>query len=131
MKHRPPALAALTLALLLAPAVAAGPRVKADRVISGQVYFTNNSPERSDYAIELWTRDESRLLRRSRATRDGGFVLRRLRPAVYVFRIHGPAGCLLRYKVDTRRRREFDMTIVMDAACSNGNYLRDAVNRAN
>lgn len=125
-------LAALVLvASAPAPAAHAARRDRADRVIYGQVYYTNNSPERYDYPIELWTGDERRRLRRSKTMADGGFRLKGLRPAVYVFRIGGPAGCLLRYRVDTRRRKEFRMSIVMDAACSGGNYLRDAVNGIN
>ena len=127
-------LAALVLALALAPAAGAAERAKsnkADRVIQGQVYFTNNSPDVYDYPIELRTGDGRRRVLRTKTTADGGFRIRGLKPAVYIFHIDGPAGCLLRYRVDTRRRKEFRMTVVMDAACSGGNYIRDAINGIN
>lgn len=123
------ALLFITVLAPLAFAADRAARVRANRVISGQVYFTNNSPERSDYPIELWTGDQRRRLRRTRANRHGGFELRGLRPAVYIFHIHGPRDCLLRYRVDTRRLKVFDMTILMDAACWGGDGaagIRDA-----
>lgn len=104
-----------------------------DRVINGQVYFSNDSPDVYDYPIVLYTGDGRRRLFVTKTTADGGFRLRGLRPALYIFRIGGPRGCVLRYRVDTRRRKEFRMTIVMDAACSGAGdgKLRDAINGVN
>ena len=81
----------------------------------------------------LYTGDGRRRLVSTKTTADGGFRLAGLRPARYIFRIGGPRGCVLRYRVDTRRRKEFRMTIVMDAACSGAGdgTLRDAINGLN
>ena len=118
--------------LLTLPQVAVGHARPAgrDRTIYGQVYFSNNSPDVYDFPIVLYTGGGRRRLVSTKTTPDGGFRLRGLRPALYIFRIGGPRGCVLRYRVDTRRQKEFRMTIVMDAACSGAGdgTLRDAIN---
>ena len=126
----------IPLMLLLTLPQAALGRARAarrDRVIRGRVSFSNNSPDVYAFPIELYTGDGRRRLVSTKTTAEGGFRLAPLRPARYIFRLGGPRGCVLRYRVDTRRRKEFRMTIVMDAACSGAGdgQLRDALNGVN
>lgn len=114
------ALAALALALLPSPASAAAElarRDRGDRVINGQLYHTNDSPDVYNYPLELRTGDDRRRVLKTRTDARGGFSLKGLKPARYVVRVDGPRGCVLRYRVDTRRRKEFRMTILVDAGC--------------
>lgn len=113
-------LAALVLALSLSQAAVAADlagRDRGDRVISGQLYHTNDSPDVYNFPLELRTGDDRRRVLKTRTDARGGFSLKGLKPARYVVRVDAPRGCVLRYRVDTRRRKEFRMTILVDAGC--------------
>jgi hypothetical protein len=91
------------------------------RSVSGNVYFTNDTPrDRAEFPIELFTRDEKTLVASSRQGR-GDFKFEALRPGRYILRLTWTDRCTLRYAVDVRERSRSDVTVVMDAACSSNN----------
>ena len=93
-------------------------RKKADRTVSGIVYFTNNSPDDYTFLIELF---EGRAKRRVAAKwtegQNGNFEFKGLRPGVYYLQVSGPDICLLQYKVDASKGRPEHLQVFGDAGC--------------
>ena len=113
------------LCLLLAPGLCAGARAddragrrKADRTVSGIIYFTNNSPKDYTFLVELF---EGRARRRVAAKwtdgQGGDFEFKGLRPGVYYVQVSGPAICLLQYRVDASRKQPEHLQVFGDAGC--------------
>ena len=113
------------LCLLLATCLCGGARAddrtrrkRADRTVSGIVYFTNNSPEDYTFLIELF---EGRAKRRIAAKwtdgQSGDFKFKGLRPGVYYVQVSGPNICLLQYEVDATRGQPEHLRVFGDAGC--------------
>jgi hypothetical protein len=118
----------LLLVLLLTAATPdAAAQKPARRTLSGMIYFTNDTPpDKHTFPVELFTADRRRRVLAVRPNRHGGFELKGIRPGRYVLKLTWPrAGCELWYRADLRRESKTDVTVVMDAACSGGNYIRD------
>ena len=99
------------------PAAGSERRAKAGRVVSGTIYFTNDTPKDKSYFVELFA---GRAMRRLAAkwTHDSGyFEFKGLRPGVYYLQISGPNICLLQYKVDASKAQPEGLTILGDAGC--------------
>lgn len=110
------------------PAAAPAERRAAARVISGMIYFTNDTPpDKHTFPVELFTDDRRRRrVREGRPNRHGGFELKGIRPGRYLLKLTWPrTGCELWYRADLRRESKTDITIVMDAACSGGSRIRE------
>lgn len=95
---------------------------KADRTVSGIVYFTNNSPDDYAFLIELF---EGRAKKRRIAAQwtegqSGNFEFKHLRPGVYYVQVSGPDICLLQYKVDASKSQPEHLQVFGDAGC--GHY---------
>ena len=121
----------LLLVLLLTTPLAAAPAEKgARRTLSGIILFTNDTPpDKHTFPVELFTADRRRRVVASRPNRHGGFELKGIRPGRYILKLTWPrTGCELWYRVDLRRESKTEITIVMDAACSGGSYVRDLPN---
>jgi len=119
----------LLLVLLLTTHPPAAPAEKsARRTLSGIILFTNDTPpDKHTFPVELFTADRRRRrVTEVRPNRHGGFELKGIRPGRYLLKLTWPrTGCELWYKADLRRESKTDVTIVMDAACSGGSYVRD------
>lgn len=113
------------LCVLLASCLCGGARAddktgrgKADRTVSGIIYFTNNSPEDYTFLVELF---EGRAKRRVAAKwtdgQSGDFEFKGLRPGVYYVQVSGPDICLLQYKVDASRKQPDYLRVFGDAGC--------------
>jgi hypothetical protein len=113
------------LCLLLAAGLCGGARAddktarkRADRTVSGIVYFTNNSPEDYTFLVELF---EGRAKRRVAAKwtdgQSGGFEFKGLRPGVYYVQVSGPDICLLQYRVDASKGQPEHLQVFGDAGC--------------
>lgn len=91
------------------------------------IYFTNDTPpDKHTFPVELFTADRRRRVMAVRPNKHGGFELKGIRPGRYVLKLTWPrTGCELWYRADLRRESKTDVTVVMDAACSGGNYIRD------
>jgi hypothetical protein len=93
-------------------------RRKADRTVSGIIYFTNNSPEDYTFLVELF---EGRAKRRVAAKwtdgQSGNFEFKGLRPGVYYVQVSGPDICLLQYKVDASKKQPEHLRVFGDAGC--------------
>ena len=123
----------LLFVLLLAatPPTPAPAERRAGRTVSGMILFTNDTPpDKHTFPVELFTADRRRRrVREVRPNRHGGFELKGIRPGQYLLKLSWPrTGCELWYKADLRRESKTDVTIVMDAACSGGSYVRDLPN---
>ena len=119
----------LSILLLTAPLASDAPaQNRARRTLSGMIYFTNDTPpDKHTFPVELFTADRRRRrVKEVRPNRHGGFELKGIRPGQYLLKLTWPrTGCELWYKADLRRESKTDVTIVMDAACSGGSYVRD------
>ena len=93
-------------------------RRKADRTVSGIIYFTNNSPADYTFLVELF---EGRAKRRVAAKwtdgQGGDFEFKGLRPGVYYVQVSGPNICLLQYKVDASKGQPEHLQVFGDAGC--------------
>ena len=93
-------------------------RGKADRTVSGIVYFTNNSPDDYAFLVELF---EGRAKRRVAAKwtegQSGNFEFKGLRPGVYYLQVSGPDICLLQYRVDASKSQPEYLRVFGDAGC--------------
>jgi hypothetical protein len=117
----------LILLLNATPASDASAQGRARRALSGMIYFTNDTPsDKHTFPVELFTSDRRRRVAATRPNKHGGFELKGLRPGRYILKLTWPrAGCELWYRADLRRESRPNVTIVMDAACSGGSYVRD------
>ena len=116
------------LLLTTTPTTPAPAERRAGRSISGMIYFTNDTPsDMHTFPVELFTADRRRRrVREVRPNKHGGFELKGIRPGQYLLKLTWPrTGCELWYRADLRRESKTDVTIVMDAACSGGSYVRD------
>jgi hypothetical protein len=122
----------LSILLLTVPmSFDAAAQSRARRTLSGMIYFTNDTPpDKHTFPVELFTSDRRRRVAATRPNKHGGFELRGVRPGRYVLKLTWPrTGCELWYRADLRRESKIDITIVMDAACSGGSYVRDLPTR--
>jgi len=93
-------------------------RKKADRTVSGIVYFTNNSPEDYTFLIELFEgRSKRRVAAKWTDGQSGDFEFKGLRPGVYYVQVSGPNICLLQYRVDAARKQPERLQVFGDAGC--------------
>ena len=92
-------------------------RKKPDRVVSGMIYFTNNTPKDKNLLVELFAGRAKRRVAARWTERSGYFEFKGLRPGVYYLQISGKNICLLQYEVDVSEAQPEEMTILGDADC--------------
>ncbi|MFL6253957.1 MAG: hypothetical protein ACJ74T_02970 [Pyrinomonadaceae bacterium] len=93
-------------------------RKKADRTISGIVYFTNNSPDDYSFLVELFEgRAKRRVASKWTEGQSGNFEFKGLKSGVYYVQVSGPDICLLQYKVDASKSRPERLQVFGDAGC--------------
>jgi hypothetical protein len=110
----------LLIVSLLALFFPGGPTMKRDlRTLSGVIYFTNNTPRDMDtYPIELFTRDQRKLIASTKLNAQHNFSITDVAPGEYVLKITRPKVCTLRYRVDVRTESKTRIRVIMDAACA-------------
>jgi hypothetical protein len=92
---------------------------KGQRKISGIIYFTNNTPsEVEHFPVELFSRDQKRLIAATTPDRRHRFALRDLEPGKYLLKFNWPNHCVLWYRVNLTKQSREDVRIIMDAACA-------------
>jgi hypothetical protein len=87
------------------------------RVVTGAVYFTNNTPPERRYLFQLYTYEIGRVVAEQYRAGESGFRFENLAPGRYFLHVSGPYICNLWYEVDARRRQETELTILGDADC--------------
>ncbi len=122
MKHQTGReLAFLLAVLMLLPVVQAMAESKAQRTLSGIVYFTNNTPRDKDsFPVELFTHDRKRRIVAT-TLKDSRFVLTDLKPGKYALKLIWPNRCMLWYRVDLTKESITNARVIMDAACAHAN----------
>src|SRR5882757_9143700 len=108
---------------IIAFGVAPAPGVRTEeRTLSGIVYFTNNTPrDRNTFPVELYTRDQKRLVVAATLDAHGQFELGGVKPCKYLLKFTWPNRCTLRYRVDVRKASLIEIKVIMDAACAHEN----------
>jgi hypothetical protein len=111
----------IALSLLIACGASGGTvraQQKHSRVVSGRVYFTNNTPaDRASFPIELLSADGKRVI--SRTTQgEGEFSINDIKPGKYLLRFTGPSRCTLTYRADLSKVSRRDIRILMDVQCA-------------
>lgn len=99
-------------------APAAGKVRRETRKIEGIIYFTNNSVDKYDFLVELFSSRKRRVdaMRMKEPQRD--FVFDGLKPGIYYLQVSGsPRICLLQYKVDVRQTQPERLRVFGDADC--------------
>jgi hypothetical protein len=113
---------ALALLLLILPAVAVAEGVKETRRLSGNIYFTNNTPkDKSTYPIELYTTNRRKRVASTRPFDGHSFELNGIRAGKYLLKVTRPGKCVLWYRVDLRTVPKLQVRVIMDAACAHAN----------
>lgn len=110
----------MALAALPAPGDAVGR--KAQRALSGIIYFTNNSPDDvEEFPVELFTRDQKRRVATTRPNSKHRFALTDVSPGKYLLKLTWPNHCVLWYRVDLTKESLLNVRILMDVDCAHFN----------
>jgi hypothetical protein len=119
-------LTALILLVLL-PTKAASGVVKKTRILSGVIYFTNNTPRnKSSFPVELFTADQKKRVAAADSYDGHSFVFKALPPGRYLLKITWPGSCVLWYRVDLRAGSKTGVRVIMDLDCAHANgAIRD------
>lgn len=112
----------LSATLFVVPTAAGGAASKAQRTLSGIIYFTNNTPsDVEEFPVELYACDQKRRIASTKPNDRHRFELNGVKPGKYLLKLTWPNHCVLWYRVDLTKESLTNARVIMDAACAHAN----------